>query len=861
MLTRTRRLTGRPTSRSFLVRLVPVFAAMCAMLGAARAVRADDTVVPTIDPAPIRANIAELASDAMNGRSFRSEDGKRAAQWVADKLAAAGAKPLAKDAEGRETMLVPVARMPAAAPNVVAWIPPKGQAPSGEFILVTAHFDHLPPRSSGDDRIYNGADDNASGVCGMIAVAEALRDDALDVGVVFVGFTGEEAGLVGSRAFVEEETVPVARIRGVFNMDMISRQPDGAIRLDGGPKGKPLVDLLVRLAPRVPIEMKVDTHPDWLDRSDQGAFLRAGVPAVLFSCEDHEDYHKVTDHADKADAALAAKVASLVAGAVRAFAAEMTPRFDLSPVLDDAGAPRRAVRVGRTMPNAPWWKAATRRDPGRGIDAALVDALAKATGWRFDEKSIAPGGELAALRAGEIDLVVNGASATLAGGEGSEAIAAIEPAYAGASGVALLVKSDSPISAASDLATLRIAAREGSAAARWLAGKRTTPPELSALSEGVLSDKVAKGELDALAGDLLSLEARVARDKSFRAVLLERAPTAILCRAGDARFRDALAAAMRALDADGTLATIRRDAKLVDLRVIVQGHGQLLAYDGAGRVLWTKPHPHGAHDFQRLDDGTMLVHAAANRIDEIPADGGAPTWSYTAAPVAPYDGPVEIHGFERLSDGLTMVAETGNRRIVEVDRAGKVVRSVPLQCERPDWHHDTRRVRKTSAGTYLVCHEPLGLVREYDASGKVVWEYAIPLAEGREVSGGQQGHGTAVFSATRLSNGNTLIGGGNNNRVLEVNPAKEIVWSIGHDELRDTTPGGEGRTIRLRWVTGVEALSDGRVLLVNTHAGPDEPQVVLVARDKRVLWALRDFARLGNDACIAWSLEPGAASR
>jgi hypothetical protein len=292
----------------------------------------------------------------------------------------------------------------------------------------------------------------------------------------------------------------------------------------------------------------------------------------------------------------------------------------------------------------------------------------------------------------------------------------------------------------------------------------------------------------------------------------------------------------------------------------VQGNGQLLAFDGAGRVLWTKPHPHGAHDFQRLDDGTMLVHAAANRIDEIPADGGAPTWSYTARPVAPYDGPVEIHGFERLSDGLTMVAETGNRRIVEVDRAGTVVRRVPLQCERPDWHHDTRRVRKTSAGTYLVCHEPLGLVREYDASGKIVWEFAIPLAEGREASPGQQGHGTAVFSALRLANGNTLIGGGNNNRVLEVNPAKEIVWSIGHDELRDTTPGGEGRTIRLRWVTGVEALSDGRVLLVNTHAGPDEPQVVLVARDKRVLWALRDFARLGNDACIAWSLDAGPST-
>ncbi|MDI9404622.1 MAG: M28 family peptidase, partial [Limnohabitans sp.] len=140
-----------------------------------------ETVVPTIEPEAIRANIARLAADDFNGRSFRSEDGKRAAQWVAEQLAAAGAKPLVKLADGTESMLVPIGRMPQAAPNVVAWIPPKGAQPSGEFLLVTAHFDHLPPKSGardGEDAIYNGADDNASGVCGMIAVANALKDDA-----------------------------------------------------------------------------------------------------------------------------------------------------------------------------------------------------------------------------------------------------------------------------------------------------------------------------------------------------------------------------------------------------------------------------------------------------------------------------------------------------------------------------------------------------------------------------------------------------------------------------------------------------------------------------------------------------------
>ena len=399
-----------------------------------------DGAMPTIDPAAIRRDVEHLASDEMNGRAFRSDEARRAAAWIAERLAEAGARPL----EGRESMLVPIGRMPQAAPNVVAWHPPRGPKPSGEFILVTAHYDHLPPRSSareGEDRIYNGADDNASGVAGVLAVAEALRKDALDVGVVFVAFTGEEAGLIGSRAFLEEETLPPARIRGMFNMDMISRQPDGAIRLDGGPKGKVLVDLLVRLAPEVPLEMRVDTHPDWLDRSDQGPFLRAGIPAVLFSCEDHEDYHQVTDHADRIDAALAAKVASLVTGAVRAYAKEMAPRFDRSPILDAESRQLRPIRVGRTMPNAPYWKPATRRDPDRGIDAAILEELAKRTGLAFEEKAIPLGGELAALESGEIDLIANGFPEA-AVGEASAAFVTVR--YLDLGGIGALVAQASP---------------------------------------------------------------------------------------------------------------------------------------------------------------------------------------------------------------------------------------------------------------------------------------------------------------------------------------------------------------------------------------------------------------------------------
>ncbi len=807
---------------------------------------AEDGDIPTIDAAVIKANIAHLASDEMNGRSFRSEDGKRAAAWVAEKLAAAGAKPL----DGRTSMLLPIERMPAASPNVVAWIPAAGDKPTGEFILVSSHYDHLPPKSSaveGEDRIYNGADDNASGTCGVIAVAHALRNDKLNVGVVLVAFTGEEAGLVGSRAFVDEETIAPARIRGVFNMDMISRQPDGAIRLDGGPKGKILVDLLVRLAPQVPIELKVDTHPDWLQRSDQGAFLAAGIPAVLFSCEDHEDYHKVTDHADKVDAELAAKTAALVAGAVRVFAREMSARYDLSPLEPAAlAAGTRTLRVGRPSVNPPYWKPSTRRDPTRGLDQEVVTELAKRLGWKIEEKTIPLEGELAPLKSGEVDLIANGFLKT----DERAAEFALTAPYCQSSGIGALMKKDSPIRGVADLSSRRIGVADGTPEESWALEHATGASIVAA--DGLVAlrtQRVERGELDALLGDYAALAARATRDPAFAAIRLAPAPTVFALRASDRAAADAITAELARMESDGTLATLRAKYGLVEHRVIGQDKGRVVRIAPSGAVEWEVPCGHNSHDLAVLANGNLLLHLAPDHIVEM-TPAKAVVWEWTSKPVAPNTKRVEIHGFQRLPDGTTMIAETSNLRIIEVNKAGEVIKSVPITVERPDPHRDTRRVRKTDAGTYLVCHEGLGLVREYDAKGTIVWEYAIDL-NGQPETGGHDGHGTCVFNAIRLKNGNTLIAGGNNNRVMEVDPSKKVVWSIERDELKRP----DGRAIHLCWVTTLQALPNGNIIFGNTHAGPGHPQMIEVTREKKVVWMLDDWAAFGNDLCTGWCVD------
>jgi hypothetical protein len=188
-----------------------------------------------------------------------------------------------------------------------------------------------------------------------------------------------------------------------------------------------------------------------------------------------------------------------------------------------------------------------------------------------------------------------------------------------------------------------------------------------------------------------------------------------------------------------------------------------------------------------------------------------------------------------------MIAESGPARIIEVNRTGTLLKTVPLKVDQPHPHRDTRLARKLDSGNYLVCHEGDGVVREYDgASGAVVWEYAVPLFDRPRKDGhGPEAFGNQVFGALRLANGNTLIATGNGHSVLEVNPAKEIVWALHQQDL----PG-----ITLAWVTTLEVLPNGHYVIGNCHAGPGQPQLIEIDPATRaVVWRLDRYDDFGND--------------
>ncbi|OWK45171.1 PQQ-binding-like beta-propeller repeat protein [Fimbriiglobus ruber] len=273
-----------------------------------------------------------------------------------------------------------------------------------------------------------------------------------------------------------------------------------------------------------------------------------------------------------------------------------------------------------------------------------------------------------------------------------------------------------------------------------------------------------------------------------------------------------------------------------------QSKGKLAIIGADGAVEWEFVDKHDVHDLHLLPNGNILTHTSPTTTVEINPKKEI-VWKYESKPKEGYKGRVEVHAFQRLADGKTMISESGNSRIIEVAADGKIVKEIPLKVARSDAHRDTRMVRKLESGNYLVCQESLGAVREYDDKGEIVWEYKLELGD-RPRSGGHgpEGHGVEVYGAVRLPNGNTLIAGGNNNRVLEVTKEGKTVWSVDQKEL----PG-----ITLAWVTTLQVLPNGNVVIGNCHAGPENPQLIEVTRDKKVVWTFKDFKNFGNSLASA----------
>ena len=282
---------------------------------------------PAVAVAPsseqLLADLRILSADDMEGRDTGSPGGERARAYIVSRLEAMG---VAAPAVGRLQPFQADGSTPQgpkrfSGVNIMGLIP--GTRATDRYIVVTAHYDHV---GVSDGLIYNGADDNASGVATMLELAARLKAAPPEHSVLIVALDGEERGLLGAEHFVRAPPVPLESITLNINFDMTARaETDGKLWVVGAyqhPALRPVLEAALASG-AVSLAFGKDTPRDtgqnnWIEASDQAAFFRAGVPFLYLGVDYHPDYHRPSDDYERITPAVFAASTEVAVAAFRA---------------------------------------------------------------------------------------------------------------------------------------------------------------------------------------------------------------------------------------------------------------------------------------------------------------------------------------------------------------------------------------------------------------------------------------------------------------------------------------------------------------------------------------------------------------
>ncbi|HZF68565.1 MAG TPA: M20/M25/M40 family metallo-hydrolase, partial [Gemmatirosa sp.] len=315
--------------------------------------------------ARLQRDIAWLADDAREGRFTGSPGNDSAAAYIARRFAALGLRPVVADGErearcaAERSAVRTAAWSPAGEPprcagylqrftarsialahagrpselatqNVVAFLPGTDPTLRGQVVVLGAHFDHLGRDSTfatdvrAGHAIRNGADDNASGTAAVMELARLLAARPTRRSVLFVAFSGEELGLLGSRWFVEHAPVPVDSMVAMLNFDMVGRLTNDKLLVYGTATAAELPALLDSANAAGP-KLAVKGIGDGLGPSDHSSFYAKDRPVLHFFTDQHADYHAATDDAERINVPGTARVVDLAERVVRALGDRPAP--------------------------------------------------------------------------------------------------------------------------------------------------------------------------------------------------------------------------------------------------------------------------------------------------------------------------------------------------------------------------------------------------------------------------------------------------------------------------------------------------------------------------------------------------------
>jgi S1-C subfamily serine protease len=255
-----------------------------------------EAALGTVTSIDLQRHAQFLADDALEGRAAGSRGGHAAARYLLQRLRESGLAPGAGD-HFTQTFNDNYK-------NLLALLEGSDDQLRDELILVSAHFDHVgygTRRNSNGPigNIHNGADDNASGIAVLLEVIEAFMQSGYQPrrSILFAFWDGEENGLLGSRHWIRNPTMPLARLGLVLNIDMVGRLRDDRLEIIGSRVG---YGLRKHLASRqLPEHMWLDFTWELKENSDHWSFMEQGIPAVCLHTGIHEDYHRPSDDVEK----------------------------------------------------------------------------------------------------------------------------------------------------------------------------------------------------------------------------------------------------------------------------------------------------------------------------------------------------------------------------------------------------------------------------------------------------------------------------------------------------------------------------------------------------------------------------------
>jgi hypothetical protein len=304
-----------------------------------------------IDEARIRKHVKILASDSMMGRGTGTEGERMAAAYIQKEFKNLKLKPVGKSKSYSQSFPFKTGAHAdgesGTANNIVAFLNNKASS----TIIIGAHYDHLGTGEFGNSleanskgKIHNGADDNASGVAGVLELARYYSTNKTreKYNFLFLCFSGEELGLLGSKYFTENPTLDLTNVNYMINMDMVGRlDPQTNTVAVSGTGTSPVWETLLKSLETESLKIKTDSAG--VGPSDHTSFYLKNIPVLHFFTGSHSDYHKPTDDWEKINYTGQAAVLTLITRVIDQLDAE--PKLAFLPTKTRQMGSRQSFRV------------------------------------------------------------------------------------------------------------------------------------------------------------------------------------------------------------------------------------------------------------------------------------------------------------------------------------------------------------------------------------------------------------------------------------------------------------------------------------------------------------------------------------